>query len=749
MLTIYMRKMKYTILSFALFAMLGLQNSDAQVIAGTGIDGDVYSNIPNTTTHDDWFHGGAGGSNLIDTADGSVLKTFFQTASNQSTNWSFFERSAYKLWAEVNGNLYVIGGYSRDNVGGAGVGDSTVFTNGSKNGDDPSSWGTTIAGVGATKSDILDVYTAFRREGTTVQGDLWLQGAVSVIGTSGSRFFDFEYNQTKITFDQTNGFGNLGPNEGHTSWGFDINGKIDTVGDLILACEFDNTGLIDTALRMWVRRSDFNTVTPTTFTWGANFDGPSGTSIYGYADVIIPGSSGVVISNTNSAATAAPPWGAKTGKNVYVTTYSANQLLEFAVNLTAIGVDPKDLPQFNDPCLPIYNSFMAKSRASASFTAALQDFTNPIVFDIPDLDVNFATDSVGMGCLSGNVLSLTATSTAANLYSAPIYTWTTANGNITSGNLAGDSAFTQNITIDKAGKYYIGLSKYNGCPVDGWDSVTVMNDNVKPIASIFLTNDVDSLHSGNNYEVVLMGGDSAASVAATSIYFPSQGITWAWTTQADPFFPFADTKNTTVADSGTYILTVTELRNGCEDIASVGIVILPVEWLNIKAVQVNSKVEVQWSTASEINCDYYTVQKLNDLTSQWNDLGDVSGRGFTNNITSYNFVDPNPTNGVNFYRIVQYDYNGEKHTSEVVFVVNGNETNGSLSVYPNPSNGSIEINGATKVSKVILYDMFGRVILTQNQVENNLVDLTDIAAGTYYLKVFDAGQVQVLKTIIE
>lgn len=64
--------------------------------------------------------------------------------------------------------------------------------------------------------------------------------------------------------------------------------------------------------------------------------------------------------------------------------------------------------------------------------------------------------------------------------------------------------------------------------------------------------------------------------------------------------------------------------------------------------------------------------------------------------------------------------------------------NNSVSVYPNPSKGIFKID-LTNDSKLIIYDLLGKVLLKQDISSNleNTIDLTNYATGVYFAKIID------------
>lgn len=718
-------------LKLVLLAVLFYANSsNAQVtVANSGLDADLYSNTQaqgggsTVTGFDDWFYGPSGvGQGLIDSNGAAAWKSFFQSGSGAAFNQSFSMGSAFGFWHNLNSNLYLVGGYTRDNVG---TDDSTIFSGGDKNGQDMADYTGSIGSV-SNKSDIIDVYTAIRKAGTSVGDSLWLHGGVAILGTTGSRFFDFEFYQTELKYDaSTNKFTGLGPDAGRTSWGFDINGEVTEVGDLILACEFDNTGLVSMELRIWVSKSDFNNVTPASFSWGSSWDGANGGATYGYGTV--NSSSATYAAVINTSATPGPPWGSTSSTNAYTANYLQHQFLEFALNLTSIGIDPKNLPQFADPCKGVVNTFMAKTRSSASFTSALNDFSNPMQFSAPELtDLTVSSNDTIFTCYDNNQYIISASSANSGLYSDVDWTWSTNTGTFTSIDLHQDS-----VIVGTAGTYYVSLSKYDGCDADDSDTVVVEMDMAVPMAVV----DIELGTIAPSSTMAITGGDSATSVALTSGtgFGPSHGIAWSW----DGPNSFSSTNKDILAnDSGTFSLTVTEIRNGCTDVTSSTLMLLPVDLVEFKAVSVGGLVELTWATASEKNSSKFIVQRSIDMNN-WESIDEVEAAGYSYQIVNYLSTDKLPLSGITYYRLLQIDMDGSSEYSKAISIANKEEIT-RVVFYPNP----IKIGETLKINSlgtesVQIINSIGVVIYEQSEVSGDYIKILteEFVAGLYYVRI--------------
>lgn len=408
---------------------------------------------------DDWFRMPTDigtGDFIIDTTGAAAIVAGY-TTNPASRSASFARGMRFPLLSTINNRIYYDASYVRDHRGT----DSTSFTGGSKNGMNPLNWITTISPV-LSKNDILDVMMHVRRAGTTANDTLWFFGAVSVQGTNGDRYFDFELYQTDITFNRSTGkFENVGPDAGHTAWQFDAAGNPTRLGDIIFTAEYSNSGLTFIEARIWVARTALTTVNPAAFDFSGTFDGDGNNAVFGYAG-IVPNDAGVFYQGLqNAAATWAGPFGTITASGTIATEFTPIQLMEFSVNLTKLGLDPMNFSS-GSICNLAFRKVLVKSRTSTSFTSNMTDFVLPFTFSAQayvDIGVNFPL--------------ICPTQEVANLWvKDPLltsnYYWTTTNGTIvgsTSGTL---------IQVSGPGTYVVHQEMLTGCGVSATDTLTII-----------------------------------------------------------------------------------------------------------------------------------------------------------------------------------------------------------------------------------------------------------------------------------
>lgn len=164
---------------------------------------------------------------------------------------------------------------------------------------------------------------------------------------------------------------------------------------------------------------------------------------------------------------------------------------------------------------------------------------------------------------------------------------------------------------------------------------------------------------------------------------------------------------------------------------------LPISLVEYTAKKVEESVILSWKTASEINNDYFKIEKSTD-TKDWSFLTEIKGAGNSSSELNYQKIDNKPSIGVNYYRLSQYDFNG---TSEVLGIraVQFNDIHLDIKIHPNPVTDilTISIGSDTSIKeKSILYNNLGKEVKAiQIKGKQTKVDISTLSQGIYHLKI--------------
>jgi photosystem II stability/assembly factor-like uncharacterized protein len=198
--------------------------------------------------------------------------------------------------------------------------------------------------------------------------------------------------------------------------------------------------------------------------------------------------------------------------------------------------------------------------------------------------------------------------------------------------------------------------------------------------------------------------------------------------------------------------------------------IIPVELSGFTAVSKNRKVELNWTTVTELNNSGFEIQRSNDKTD-FEKIGFVPGYGTTTEKHFYSFLDDKTISGKYYYRLKQIDFDGSYKYSDIIETEVNQEFNYSLEQnYPNPFNPSTKIKftiptppsssplskGRNEVGFVTLkvYDVLGNEIATlvneykpagRYETDFNADGLT---SGIYFYKLQAGSFVETKKMIL-
>ena len=156
---------------------------------------------------------------------------------------------------------------------------------------------------------------------------------------------------------------------------------------------------------------------------------------------------------------------------------------------------------------------------------------------------------------------------------------------------------------------------------------------------------------------------------------------------------------------------------------------LPIEMVSFTAFAFKNKVKLKWITLSEKNNKGFIVERSSDGFN-WEKLGFLQGKGDPLSEYTYSFIDPKPNQGINYYRLLQEDFDGYSEYSKIVQVFFQGT---SLAFYPNPAVDDIHfITHGKPLSKVLIHNSLGQLI-HQSRPNNNTLDISFLENGIYFI----------------
>ncbi|TAH00836.1 MAG: T9SS C-terminal target domain-containing protein [Sphingobacteriales bacterium] len=181
--------------------------------------------------------------------------------------------------------------------------------------------------------------------------------------------------------------------------------------------------------------------------------------------------------------------------------------------------------------------------------------------------------------------------------------------------------------------------------------------------------------------------------------------------------------------------------------------VTPVNLISFDAKVIGNKAKINWSTALEINNKYFELEKSTNGIN-FSLIAKVPAKGSN---SSYTIDDVAPANGVNYYRLTQYDLNGD-FKNLGIRQLNFGLSNSEISVYPIPNNGDLYIdlnNFGAKLVKVSISNLNGKIVYSQdllttlnkNKYKLNLKQKPN--PGIYMLQITAPGLYKTYKVVFQ
>lgn len=177
--------------------------------------------------------------------------------------------------------------------------------------------------------------------------------------------------------------------------------------------------------------------------------------------------------------------------------------------------------------------------------------------------------------------------------------------------------------------------------------------------------------------------------------------------------------------------------------SGLGANILPITLLTFAAAPLSANaVLTRWTTLSEINNDFFTVERSSDGNA-WEEAGRISGAGNSNEALHYRFIDQQPYSGTSYYRLRQTDFDGTTTLSEPMAVTLQDHEGLTLySLWRGDHGIQLTYRTNRPLIAVQIFDVSGRLVHTGAFHNDGGVATieTPLGRGIYLLRISDGNQ---------
>jgi hypothetical protein len=165
---------------------------------------------------------------------------------------------------------------------------------------------------------------------------------------------------------------------------------------------------------------------------------------------------------------------------------------------------------------------------------------------------------------------------------------------------------------------------------------------------------------------------------------------------------------------------------------------LPIELIYFSGTVISNSVKLNWATASELNFDYFNVEKSAD-GKEFKVIGKIKGAGNSSHRNDYQFIDEKATLGKSYYRLTEVDLDGFRKSFKIISIDFSTER--TANIFPNPVGEgdqlNLEFNFIPKgLVKVLVTDLRGSTIAVYEGTGEQIQFPVQTVSGMYLVSVY-------------
>lgn len=173
---------------------------------------------------------------------------------------------------------------------------------------------------------------------------------------------------------------------------------------------------------------------------------------------------------------------------------------------------------------------------------------------------------------------------------------------------------------------------------------------------------------------------------------------------------------------------------------------MPVELTHFNAIPNNNTIDLYWRTASEINSDYYIIERSSN-NIDFSYVGKTMAAGNSNDEMTYTLTDVDPILGISYYRLTQFDRDGSSTVYSPITVALNSINNASIFAYPNPAYDNtlyVKINSdeLMNCSVIEIRTVDGNLMASELvQSSTTEFDIASLPSGAYIMQVISNAKI--------
>ncbi len=185
-----------------------------------------------------------------------------------------------------------------------------------------------------------------------------------------------------------------------------------------------------------------------------------------------------------------------------------------------------------------------------------------------------------------------------------------------------------------------------------------------------------------------------------------------------------------------------------DDVTLSYLTVLPIELISFKGFNQGSTNKLVWTTASEQNNDFFTIEQSADAIKFF-PISIVKGAGNSSHLINYEGIDNSPLSEISYYRLKQTDFNGEYNYSAVIFIDNEKSEFEIVNLYNSIEEGVLEAtmncSGDCNIN-IELFDITGKKVFSSNIKSLGydteiIIPTSTLNQGIYLFKAFNGNKI--------
>lgn len=178
--------------------------------------------------------------------------------------------------------------------------------------------------------------------------------------------------------------------------------------------------------------------------------------------------------------------------------------------------------------------------------------------------------------------------------------------------------------------------------------------------------------------------------------------------------------------------------------------VLPIALIYFKAKCEDLVTVFTWATATELNNDYFTIEKNIQDDLGWIEVKEIQGAGNSSELLYYTYSVTLNNEMSQYYRLKQTDFNGDFSYSETLSILPCKSFSNHLLIFPNPSDGCFKISTGLEgdhMAQIVIFNSLGNRVVSM-PYRNELIDISNQPNGIYFIQLTQSGESYFEKVVL-